>query len=161
MYKFRLLGASAIVAASLAFSAQAQATTQNQTAPTMSSTNAVAKAPTGDLRKVHGQWRSSTLVGADVYNHDGQTIGTIDNLLVTSNGQVSHAIISVGGFLGVGSKLVEVPFDRLQFKLSKNDDGTTGANDQSAKTRPDYSVVLAGATKASLKKMVPFTYHKS
>ncbi len=176
MYKFRLLGASAIVAAGLTFAAQAQTPVQNQASPTMNhqatpamnQTTSVAKGPTGDLQKVHGQWRSSNLVGANVFNNAGQTIGTIDNLLVTTNGNVSHAIISVGGFLGVGSKLVEVPFHRLQFKLSKNDRGMTNTapanaspNNQSAQTPPDYSVVLSGATKASLKKMTAFTYEKS
>ena len=74
-----------------------------------------AQAPAGSLVKTHGKWRSSEIVGATVYNSDGKSIGTINDLLLSSDGTVSNAIISVGGFLGIGQKLVEVPFNQIKF----------------------------------------------
>jgi hypothetical protein len=69
----------------------------------------------GRLRKTHGGWRSSRIVGATVYNDGDERIGTISDLIVTPDGRISEAVLSVGGFLGIGAKLVGVPYDRLRF----------------------------------------------
>jgi sporulation protein YlmC with PRC-barrel domain len=78
------------------------------------------KAPNGSLTKTHDDWRSSELVGATVYNDQGNSIGTVNDLLVTSDGTVSNAILSVGGFLGIGTKLVQVPFKNLKLVPSQS-----------------------------------------
>jgi sporulation protein YlmC with PRC-barrel domain len=85
------------------------------------------------------QVRTSKLVGASVYNDQKQSIGSIDDVLMSATDhKVATAVISVGGFLGLGSKLVSVPFDQLQIE-----------NDR---------VVLPGATKASLEGMPEYHY---
>ena len=70
----------------------------------------------GRLQKMEGGWRSSRVVGATVYNDSDQSIGTVDDLIVGQDGKISTAVISVGGFLGIGSKLVRVPYDQLRFE---------------------------------------------
>jgi sporulation protein YlmC with PRC-barrel domain len=86
--------------------------------------------------------RASKLVGASVYNDQDQSIGSISEILLNNTDhKAGMAVISVGGFLGVGSKLVSVPFD--QIKVS------------------DDKVVMPGATKASLEGMPTFTYDKA
>jgi hypothetical protein len=55
-------------------------------------------------------------VGATVYNDSNQSIGSVDDLIVGQDGKISTAVISVGGFLGIGSKLVRVPYDQLRFE---------------------------------------------
>jgi hypothetical protein len=65
-------------------------------------------------------------------------VGTIDDLIVTPNEKVPFAVLSVGGFLGIGTKFVVVPFSELQMQ--------------------DHKVVLTGATKASLNALPAFTY---
>lgn len=97
----------------LAVPAIAQNDQGNANAPAATSQN--NNAPSGSLVKSHGDWRSSELVGATVYNDSGNSVGTINDLLVSSDGTVSNAILSVGGFLGIGTKLVEVPFNKLKF----------------------------------------------
>ncbi len=72
----------------------------------------------GSLEQNHGDWRSSKLVGATVHNSQGDNIGSIDNMLLGSNGKVLNITIPVGGFLGVGSKTFEVPFSKLKFEPS-------------------------------------------
>ncbi|HVB67773.1 MAG TPA: PRC-barrel domain-containing protein [Acetobacteraceae bacterium] len=120
------------------------------------------KGPTGTLHKVHGQWRASSLVGATVYNSSGQEVGTVENLLIRSQGTVSGVVISVGGFLGVGSKYVEVPFSNLHFQPSTgNGAAATGGSGNGTAQRADYSLVLPGSTKASLTKMPAFKYHRN
>lgn len=55
----------------------------------------------------------------DVYDLADNKIGKVTDLLVEKNGQVAAAIISVGGFLGVGEKDVAVPFNALRL-IQKN-----------------------------------------
>jgi sporulation protein YlmC with PRC-barrel domain len=105
------------LAASFSVPALAQPASGTTAAP--ATTTASRSGPSGTLEKAHDKWRSSDLVGATVYNDDGSSIGTIDNLLIGDDGKVSQAILSVGGFLGIGSKLVAVPFDQLKFEHSR------------------------------------------
>ena len=54
-------------------------------------------------------YRASKLLGKPVYNDQGQKIGTLDEIIIGSDQMVSVGILSVGGFLGVGSRDVAVP----------------------------------------------------
>jgi sporulation protein YlmC with PRC-barrel domain len=78
------------------------------------------------------------LLGAAVYNDRGEKIGSIDDIIVSPRRTVSHAIVGVGGFLGIGKHQVAIPMD--QIKLQGN------------------RFVLAGATKDVLRAMPEFQY---
>lgn len=84
-------------------------------------------------------YRTSKVVGSTVVNEANETVGTIDDLIVTPGEKVPFAVLSVGGFLGIGSKYVVVPFSSLQVK--------------------DKQMVLPGATKDSLKALPEFKYN--
>jgi len=58
--------------------------------------------------------RASKIIGASVYNDQNQQVGNVSDLYLSKQNQVAMAVISVGSFLGIGGKLVSVPFDRLQ-----------------------------------------------
>jgi len=83
-------------------------------------------------------YRTSKVVGSMVFNEANENVGTIDDLIVTPTETVPYAVLSVGGFLGVGSKYVVVPFSSLRVK--------------------DKQMVLYGATKDSLKALPSFKY---
>ena len=55
------------------------------------------------------------LLGAKVLGADGQTVGTIDDLIVSQGGQVEGVVMGVGGMLGVGQKQVGVRMSALKF----------------------------------------------
>ncbi len=60
---------------------------------------------------------ASVLIGDNVYASaadDAENIGDVNDLIVDQNGQVTQAVIGVGGFLGIGEKNVAVPVDKLQ-----------------------------------------------
>ncbi|MEX3825036.1 PRC-barrel domain-containing protein, partial [Paraburkholderia sp. BR14262] len=59
-------------------------------------------------------FRASKLVGSDVYDNSGSKIGAIDDIVLESPNQGAFAILSVGGFLGLGKHLVAVPFNDLR-----------------------------------------------
>ena len=63
--------------------------------------------------------RASNLIGADIVNEQNQTIGEVEDLVISGNNNVM-AVISVGGFLGMGEKLVAVPFEQL--RISRDND---------------------------------------
>ena len=58
--------------------------------------------------------RASKIIGTAVQNEQNQRVGTVDDLIVSPESKVTIAIISVGGFLGIGSKLVAVPWDQIK-----------------------------------------------
>ena len=45
-----------------------------------------------------GDWRTSKVVGLNVYNDNNESIGSINDLLMDKSGNVKLAVISVGGF---------------------------------------------------------------
>jgi osmotically-inducible protein OsmY len=58
--------------------------------------------------------RASEVIGKDVRNASDETIGEVDDLIVPRDGSAPQAVVSVGGFLGMGSKLVLVPYEELR-----------------------------------------------
>jgi sporulation protein YlmC with PRC-barrel domain len=84
-------------------------------------------------------YRASKLLGSDIHNETGEKIGTLDDFVVGSEAEVSIAIVSVGGFLGIGSRLVAVPTTLIE----SNDKG---------------QMVLPGATKDQLSGLPAFSY---
>jgi hypothetical protein len=56
-----------------------------------------------------------------VHNRAGEKIGSISDLIVTSDGTIVAALVNVGGFLGIGEKEVALPFSSIELVRSKND----------------------------------------
>jgi sporulation protein YlmC with PRC-barrel domain len=86
-------------------------------------------------------YRASKLLGADIYNDAGEKIGKLDDFIVGSEAKVSVAVVAVGGFLGVGSRMVAVPATSIE------------SNEQG-------QMVLPGGTKDKLKALPEFRYVK-
>lgn len=58
---------------------------------------------------------AETLVGNDVYNRDLQDLGEIKEIMLDMRtGRVSYAVLSFGGFMGMGEKLFAVPWEALK-----------------------------------------------
>jgi sporulation protein YlmC with PRC-barrel domain len=70
---------------------------------------------TASASSFQGDWRASKVVGLNVYNDSNASLGSINDLLTDKSGNIKAAVISVGGFLGVGRHLVAVPFDKIKF----------------------------------------------
>ena len=115
-------------------------TAANTTAPTIESGRSTLN---GTLIKTHDEWRASKVVGQTVYDENGQAIGTVDDLLLDDSGKVSQAVVSVGGFLGIGSKLVAIPYDQLKFEPNGNA-ASNGPNGN-----PAIGTTATGATTAA------------
>jgi len=94
-----------------------------------------------DVKTVGKGYRASQLIGKDVINTQKEEIGELEDLIV-NNQKVLFAVLEVGGFLGIGGKLVAVDFPSMTL-----DD-------------PSGKPVLPGATKAELEKLPVFKYEK-
>ena len=57
--------------------------------------------------------RVSDLLKTKVENRHGEKLGTIQDLMVGADGRLKYAILSHGGFLGIGDVLIPIPFDAL------------------------------------------------
>jgi sporulation protein YlmC with PRC-barrel domain len=121
-----LMTGAAVIAGALSGPALSQGTPQ---------TAAIMKV---DPQTVATGYRTSKVVGSSVVNEANETVGTIDDLIVTPSEKVPFAVLSVGGFLGMGTKYVVVPYSALQVR--------------------DKKMVLPGATKESLKALPEFKY---
>ncbi len=62
--------------------------------------------------------KASDIIGAAVLTPGGDEVGTVEDLIVGSGDDVSAAVLSVGGFLGIGDKLVMVPYDEIRFSTN-------------------------------------------
>jgi sporulation protein YlmC with PRC-barrel domain len=126
-----------------------------------------------------GDWRTSKVVGLNVYNDQNQNVGSISDLLTDKTGNIKAAVLSVGGFLGMGSRYVAIPFEKLKFSTEPVAYSSAGAsNTMPAKPGsttttgtatsppvpvskpnpwyPDHAVF--NATKEDLQAMPEFTY---
>lgn len=57
---------------------------------------------------------ATSLIGDDVRNANGDDLGKIEDLMInTATGKVEYAVLSFGGFLGIGDKLFAVPLEAM------------------------------------------------
>ncbi|SLN49090.1 PRC-barrel domain-containing protein [Oceanibacterium hippocampi] len=99
-----------------------------------------APAGTASITVQHdNQVLSSDLVGRPVVNSEGQNIGEISNLIIDDQDRVVGAVVSVGGFLGLGSKEVGVAWNEI--RLSREDDkliAMVDMSEQSLTAAPEF-----------------------
>jgi len=140
------LAGSALLA-TVAF-AQTPTTTTTDRANTATPAPAAASDTSSSFQ---GDWRASKVVGLSVYNSDNQSIGSINDLLTDKSGNIKAAVISVGGFLGVGAHLVAVPFDKVKFVNEPVAyTGVAGsATPTSGGSRPSSTMTTGAATTAA------------
>ena len=76
---------------------------------------ATAQPPAGGIIAAQrdGQALTSDLVGSKVASASGETLGKVEDLIVGRDGKVEGAVLSVGGFLGIGDKEVAVPWNAV------------------------------------------------
>ena len=118
------ISATAIAIVSITTFVHAQGTPQTVSAVT------VQKLSTG--------YRSTKIVGSNVVNDKNEAIGKIDDLIISRDDRALYAILSVGGFLGLGNRLVAVPYERLTPSTDNRKFVVAGASKDALKTMPEY-----------------------
>jgi hypothetical protein len=94
-----------------------------------------------ELKAVALGWSAKKqLLDKDVYNDKNEKVGEVEDMIVTPDKAVSYVIIGVGGFLGLDRHDVAIPAGQLKVEGGK--------------------LILAGATKETLKALPKFEYAK-
>jgi sporulation protein YlmC with PRC-barrel domain len=94
-----------------------------------------------DIQTVAQGYRVSKLTGRAVVNDKNETIGKIDDVVIGhGEGCSLFAVLQIGGFLGLGSRLVAIPYESL--KIDQNGD----------------KIELPGASKRQLEALAQFRY---
>jgi len=94
-----------------------------------------------DVVKVATGYRASKVIGVSVVNEANDTVGKVDDIIIGQDGKSPFVVLSVGGFLGVGTKLVVLPYEQLKAVEGK--------------------MLMPGATKDALKALPEFKYASS
>jgi hypothetical protein len=95
---------------------------QTQTTPP-ATTPPPAASPTGQPMWYSHQPdenRATKLIGTKVVNAANETIGDVNEIILTKDGKVAAIIIGVGGFLGLGEREVAVSFESLRMNRDSN-----------------------------------------
>jgi len=127
----RLIAVSICAAAMVVFAGSALAQTAG---------SATLGVTVTEIKVIAKGWSvKQSLLDQPVYNEANKKIGEVEDMIIAPDSSVSYAILSVGGFLGMGTRDVAIPAG--QFKMQK--DGT---------------IQLPGADKKTLKAMPVFHY---
>jgi hypothetical protein len=68
------------------------------------------------MTRPHSLISSDRIEGTAVRRANGERLGHIERLMIDKiSGKVSYAVLSFGGFIGLGSRLLPLPWKRLTF----------------------------------------------
>jgi hypothetical protein len=88
-----------------------------------------------EMNQIAGGWSASKdILGKPVYNDKGEKVGSVDDVILSSDKTMTAAIVGTGGFVGLAKHDVAIRMDQLQM----------GA---------DKKLTLPGATKDALKQL--------
>src|SRR5690606_30898195 len=101
-----------------------------------SGSDSAAAEPTPDAST--GESFQAKLKGKSVVNENDEKVGDVKDVVMSSDGKITHVILGVGGFVGVGEHPVAIPYDEIQQSGDK--------------------LTLQGYTKDQLKEMPAYEY---
>lgn len=122
---------------------RAEMTTRSSTNP---QTAANTPARSGGDFNADGNVSGNALIGANVKNQANETVGEIEEVFVGTDGAIKTVVVSVGGFLGVGTKNVAVKWNDIMVERDGKDLRIkTNWTKDSLKAMPDYKEDQAAA----------------
>jgi sporulation protein YlmC with PRC-barrel domain len=158
-------------AVSLMSSAALAQTAQPNTGPAATTVPTTVTSTKWMSQEAAGQWRTSKMIGLNIYNDANEKIGSISELIVDRSGQLEAVVVGVGGFLGMGEHDVAVPYGQIHWvyqPVASSGPGTTpmttGAastanrNAEDPRSYPDHAVL--NMTKEQLKTAPAFKFSR-
>lgn len=102
------------------------------------STTTLEASVTASTQLAHGWSVKKTLMGKTIYSDANKKVGIVDDLIISTDGNVSYVIVGAGGFVGIGRHDVAIPVALIEER--------------------DGKIVMLTATRASIMAMPAFTY---
>jgi sporulation protein YlmC with PRC-barrel domain len=129
--KSLLLGCIAATTLGLAVAgAQAADTDKTAQPPAATPTTSAASTTAGKAdfiaQQETGLVRAPKLVGVAVYDSNNKSVGKVADLLLDKSGEVKAVVIGVGGFLGIGSKDIALPYSAVHWQTEERSVATNG-----------------------------------
>ena len=83
--------------------------------------------------------RGNMFIGADVQNPQGQNLGDIKDVVIDrASGRIAYAVVSFGGFLGMGEKLFAVPWGAFSQPKADKDTFVLDVDKERLKNAPGF-----------------------
>ncbi len=98
--------------------------------------------PISDFNAV-GDLSANALIGITVKNADKESVGKVEDVYVSQNGQIKSVVLSSGGVLGIGARYLLVSWNDLKFQREG-----------------DSLAVTIAASKDTLKSMPPYSFER-
>ncbi|MBF0526394.1 MAG: PRC-barrel domain-containing protein [Deltaproteobacteria bacterium] len=87
---------------------------------------------------MYGIVPASKIIGETVVNRQNENVGKIDELVIDAKrNRIAYAVLSFGGFMGMGNKLFAMPWEALEFSPTKNK-LILNVDKESLKTAPGF-----------------------
>jgi len=81
----------------------------------------VMEKSTRQVQEMYGVVSASKIIGEAVVNHQDESLGKIHELVIDAKeGRLAYAVLSFGGFIGMGNKLFAVPWTAFEFSNTEN-----------------------------------------
>lgn len=109
--------ASAILFGTIALPLAGASYAQEQVTPPDTSATPADQTRTVELGANH---QAKDLIGMDVKNDQGDSLGEINNLVIDPSGKVTYVVLGTGGLAGLGEKTYAVPWDRVQISPDRD-----------------------------------------
>jgi sporulation protein YlmC with PRC-barrel domain len=92
--------------------------------------------PSGHTRAI----KASKVIGTSVYNTQGEKIGNVEDVVLDKmSNEIMFAVVSFGGFLGMGKKFHPLPWARLDYQ--PDEDGyVVGLSREALQAAPAYEL---------------------
>src|SRR5262245_6453314 len=92
-----------------------------------------------DKRETVNLIASDKVEGTAVYRSNGEKVGQIERVMIDKiSGKVAYAVMSFGGFLGIGEDYYPLPWSLLTYN-TRLDGYEVNISDQQLKSAPKYS----------------------
>ena len=132
----KLLATTAIATLVATGAAMAQTTAPAPAAP-------MEAAPAPQVKQAEGHL-ASNIIGETVYNGSGdeaENIGSVNDLVLSNEGQVEAIVVGVGGFLGIGQKNVALEYDLVKWAEMDGDEYLVVETTRDAlEAQPDFDM---------------------
>jgi sporulation protein YlmC with PRC-barrel domain len=91
----------------------------------------------GMSSRVH---RASQMIGAEVENSQGEELGKIEDIVIDpADNRVAYAVLSFGGFLGLGEKYFAIPWNALQHRGEDKDTVVLNVDKERLENAPGFN----------------------
>jgi sporulation protein YlmC with PRC-barrel domain len=115
----------------------------------------VAKSEAAAPKLMSPHWRSSKMIGLNVYNEQNEKLGDINEIILDKDGKVLGYVVGVGGFLGMGEHDILVEPSKIKFVNEARRTQTSANNPPPANTTTRTSDATSTAPRAATEQWYP------